>query len=111
MPPKKSRTSTTVWKSIRRQVIARAKRDGLTHCPLCHRLLDWDSHHTPNSVEVDHIVPHALGGLDNLANARAICAACNSALGRATQAEVYARRRALRQKKLPSATLPTTTEW
>lgn len=111
MPPKKSRTNTTVWKSIRRQVIAQAKRDGLEHCPLCRRRLNWDAFRTPDSVEVDHIVPHVLGGEDSLQNARAICRACNHKLGVEARRVAFARRAALRKKNLRSESLPTTIEW
>ncbi|MGJ5591843.1 HNH endonuclease [Micrococcus lylae] len=100
-----------MWKNIRRQVIARAKRDGLEHCPLCRRRLDWTSHHQPDSVEVDHIVPHVLGGRDHIDNARAICRACNQKLGGQARRIANAKRAQQRRRNLKSETLKTTTQW
>jgi hypothetical protein len=78
-----SRTGTTKWMRIVRERRALDRRAGITRCPMCGRLLDWDAKrvrgqaHNPARVEVDHIVPHEHGGQDTLENSRCICADCN----------------------------------
>lgn len=76
-----SRTGTTTWKRIVRERRALDRRAGVTRCPTCGRLLDWDGKRGPvyNAalVEVDHIVPTEQGGKDLLENSRCICSDCN----------------------------------
>jgi 5-methylcytosine-specific restriction endonuclease McrA len=72
-----SRTGTGTWKSIRRRAIKRAQSEGLTHCPLCSRPLDYTNPYRPESAEVDHIIEHSRGGEDNINNTRVICRNCN----------------------------------
>lgn len=76
-----SRTGTTVWKRIVRERRSLDRRAGITRCPLCGRLLDWDGKrgpaYNPALVEVDHIVPSEQGGPDSLENSRCICSDCN----------------------------------
>jgi 5-methylcytosine-specific restriction endonuclease McrA len=76
-----SRTGTATWKRIRGQAIYRAKRGGLTNCPDCGVLLDYDVGQTPASAEVDHITPHSLGGTDTHDNVRVCCRLCNQSKG------------------------------
>ncbi|WP_425471531.1 HNH endonuclease [Sinomonas susongensis] len=76
-----SRTGTAQWKRVRDQALAEAKDAGLTRCPLCGNGLDWTRSLQPNSPEVDHIVPHALGGQDVIENCRVICRLDNQRLG------------------------------
>jgi 5-methylcytosine-specific restriction endonuclease McrA len=87
-----SRTGATKYLKNRGRVLAKAKADGLTHCPgfvdalgtphNCGELLDYRTSKAPNSAETDHIVPHSLGGNDDAANLRVICRACNTARNR-----------------------------
>lgn len=76
-----SRTGTTTWKRIVRERRALDRRAGITRCPTCGRLLDWDGKrgpiYNPALVEVDHIVPSEQGGPDALDNSRCICSDCN----------------------------------
>lgn len=76
-----NRTASAGWKSIRRRMIRQAKNADLTHCPHCHRLLDFDSYQQTNSAEVDHIVPASAGGTDEASNLVVICRACNLSKG------------------------------
>ena len=75
------RTATGLWKRRRAQVLATAKEQGLTRCPLCGVHLDWAHSLRPNSPEVDHIVPHSKGGSDEIENCQTICRKCNQSLG------------------------------
>lgn len=76
-----SRTGTGQWKRVVLIVKAQARRDGLTLCPGCKRLLDWSKRipgqYNPSLVEVDHIVSHEDGGQDSVDNARILCSDCN----------------------------------
>lgn len=72
-----NRTGTGKWKSIRRRAIKKAQAEGLTHCPLCGRGLDYTNPYRPESAEADHIVSHANGGEDSIYNVRVICRDCN----------------------------------
>lgn len=76
-----SRTGTATWKRIRIYAIHKAKRSGLTNCPDCGVLLDYDVPQTPASAEVDHITPHSLGGKDSHDNVRVCCRLCNGSKG------------------------------
>jgi 5-methylcytosine-specific restriction protein A len=93
-----SRTGTTTWKRVREQAIRRAKRAGITHCIECGVELDYKNGMTPSSVEVDHIIPHSLGGKDHLDNVRCICRRCNQSLGG-------------KQNRKPPPTLRTSRNW
>lgn len=74
-----SRTSTSVWKNRRAQVIAMARAEGLTNCPLCGRWLAWGTHGRPDSPEVDHIEPfHVTREIaPEVDKLRVVCRACN----------------------------------
>lgn len=76
-----NRTATAKWIRIRDQVRADALDAGLTRCPICGVGLDWEYSGRPNSAEVDHVRPHALGGEDSVANSRIICRLDNQKLG------------------------------
>lgn len=76
-----SRTGTAQWKATARYVRREAQAQGLTHCPSCGCLLDWDQGLRPNSAEVDHIVPASKGGSDGPENARVLCRYCNQSRG------------------------------
>lgn len=73
----KGRTATHAWAKIRTRIIREALASGLTHCPLCHVPLDYNTPHTPQSAECDHIIPWAHGGTDDPDNLRVICRNCN----------------------------------
>lgn len=81
-----SPTGTGKWKRIRGGAIARAIRDGVTHCPGCGTPLNYREYGQPNSVEVDHIIPRALGGPDHPDNTQVLCRTCNRAKGKKTGA-------------------------
>lgn len=76
-----SRTGTGKWKRVVQQRRNLDRRNGITRCPGCGRLLDWDGKrgrvYNPSLVEVDHIVPHEHGGQDTLENSRTLCSDCN----------------------------------
>src|SRR5699024_3720986 len=55
------------------------------NCPTCGVGLDYEHSRQPNSAEVDHIIPHSLGGEDSLANTQIICRWCNQRKGNGTQ--------------------------
>ena len=76
-----SRTGTARWLRVRARVVRRDRAAGVRACPLCGVLLDYDASGMPNSVEVDHIVPHASGGRDELDNLRTVCRRCNRSRG------------------------------
>lgn len=76
-----SRTGTASHKRFRRDVLRAGQQAGITHCPLCNVMLDYDEGRKPNSAEPDHIVPHALGGYDHVDNGRVICRRCNQRRG------------------------------
>lgn len=82
-----NRTATTKWKSKRKTVIYDARSRGLRNCPLCNRVLNWNNYQQPDSAEVDHILPVALGGNDELENLRVICRQCNQSRGTKPQAQ------------------------
>lgn len=56
----------TGWSQTRKRVLARDK--GI--CGICH---------LPGANSVDHIIPHALGGDDNVSNLQAAHMKCNEA--------------------------------
>ncbi len=45
------------------------------------------------NFEVDHVIPRARGGQDNLDNLQLLCGACNYAKGTGTQADLVAKLR------------------
>lgn len=48
------------------------------NCALCHEPIDYNLHHLdPMAFTVDHIVPLAKGGTDEIANKQATHRACN----------------------------------
>lgn len=81
MPVATSRTGTAVWKRTVAFVVRVARNEGLEHCPSCGVELAWSVSGQPNSVEVDHIVPHSRGGADAPENARVLCRTCNRSRG------------------------------
>lgn len=76
-----NRTATAKWKNLRRRVITTARGRGQNTCPLCHRILHWDTYQQPLSPEVDHIIPVSRGGTDDETNLRVICRHCNGSRG------------------------------
>lgn len=76
-----SRTGTATWKRVRLQALARAKRNGVTHCPHCNVKLDYEQSRIPASAEPDHITPWAMGGKDHVDNIIVICRQCNQSKG------------------------------
>lgn len=72
-----NRTGTAKHKHFRKQVITRDKNAGITHCPLCGILLDYEHSREPASAEADHIIPARWGGADTLDNGQTICRRCN----------------------------------
>ena len=82
-----SRTGTASHKRFRREVLAAGQLAGITHCPLCGVLLDYDRGLLPNSAEPDHIVPHAEGGDNSVSNGRVLCRLCNQRRGKGSRRE------------------------
>lgn len=80
-----SRTGTARWKALRQQALREATSRGVTNCPLCGTILDYTQGRHPTSAEVDHIIPHSLGGQDTLDNVRVICRRCNQSRGNRTE--------------------------
>ncbi|WP_051423031.1 HNH endonuclease [Arthrobacter sp. MA-N2] len=76
-----SRTGTSQWKKLRAKALRLAQAQGLTHCPHCRVLLDYQRGRLPNSAEPDHIVPYARGGQDTIENLSVICRTCNISKG------------------------------
>lgn len=76
-----SRTGTAQYFHWRKRVLTEAKNRGVTHCPFCHCLLDYERTRLPNSAEPDHILPVRWGGTNTLDNGRVICRRCNQSRG------------------------------
>ena len=76
-----SRTGTAQYFHWRKRVLTEAKNRGVTHCPFCHCLLDYERTRLPNSAEPDHILPVRWGGKNTLDNGRVICRRCNQSRG------------------------------
>ncbi|MCI7551889.1 MAG: HNH endonuclease [Actinomycetaceae bacterium] len=72
-----SRTGTARHKHFRRTVLTRDHQAGITHCPLCGIILDYEHPGYPNSAEADHIIPARWGGTDTPTNGQTICRRCN----------------------------------
>lgn len=66
---------------LRATALYRAKRNGVTHCPFCKVLLNYDVGRTPASPEPDHIIPYSKGGPDHIDNLVIICRKCNMSKG------------------------------
>ena len=96
-----SRTGTATWKRVRAQAIARAKRNGVTHCRHCNVPLDYINGRTPASAEPDHLVPYSMGGKDHIDNLEVICRQCNQSKGH----------RAAPKAKNAPAPLKTSRKW
>lgn len=62
-------------------MLRRDRENGVTNCPICNVLLDYEVSRQPNSAEPDHIVPTARGGTDHASNGRTICRLCNQRRG------------------------------
>lgn len=99
-----SRTGTAQWKAIVVKVRAAALDAGLMRCPRCRNGLDWEYSGRPNSVEVDHIIPHAHGGRDAIENCRILCRTCNRQLG-----GLMGKRKS--RPVIETTDLPTATDW
>jgi 5-methylcytosine-specific restriction endonuclease McrA len=76
-----SRTGTSRWKTLRAKALRAAQAQGITNCPDCGTLLDYETGRLPASAEADHIIPHARGGQDTLDNIRICCRRCNQKRG------------------------------
>lgn len=76
-----SRTGTAQYFHWRKRVLTEGKNKGITHCPFCHCLLDYEHTRLPNSAEPDHILPVRWGGKNTLDNGRVICRRCNQSRG------------------------------
>ena len=76
-----SRTGTATWKRVRAQALAKAKRNGVTHCRHCNVALDYEQGLQPNSAEPDHLIPYSMGGKDHVDNLEVICRQCNQSKG------------------------------
>lgn len=76
-----SRTGTSTWKRVRAKAISKAKRNGVTHCRHCGVELNYDMGLLPESAEVDHLIPHSMGGKDHVDNTEVICRLCNQSKG------------------------------
>ena len=69
-----SKRSSTLRDRHRAQI-----KRGRPPCHICGKPIDYDAHHLePSSFVVDHVVPLALGGADNLGNKRAAHRGCNA---------------------------------
>lgn len=81
-----SRTGTAQYKRWCKEVLRLGQLLGVTRCPICGVLLDYSSPRTkPNSAEPDHIIPHSLGGRNDVENGRVICRKCNQKRGNGTR--------------------------
>lgn len=76
-----SRTGTTEWFNISRQVLRDAQDRGQTQCIYCPVTLDYINRRAPNGAQVDHIVPHNKGGSDHPSNLLVCCRTCNISKG------------------------------
>ncbi|POH58278.1 HNH endonuclease [Arthrobacter glacialis] len=72
-----SRTGTTEWLNISRQVIRDAQDRGQTRCVYCPAILDYKNRRAPNGAQVDHIKADANGGSSEHHNLQVCCAHCN----------------------------------
>lgn len=97
-----SRTGTAQWKRARAQALARAKRNGVTHCRHCKVQLNYEQGLQPNSAEPDHLIPWAMGGKDHVDNLEVICRSCNQSKGH---------RGAPKAKATPPTPLKTSRKW
>ena len=101
-----SRTGTASHKRFRRDVLNRDRRAGITHCPLCGVLLDYDVGRKPDSAEPDHLLAHALGGTDSPDNGRTICRKCNQSRG-----DGQGDRKRAKRKAVAARTVTTLVDW
>lgn len=76
-----SRTGLTPHLNFRKAVLRRDRKAGITNCPLCNTVMDYDITRQPNSAEPDHILAIANGGTNTPSNGRAICRRCNQSKG------------------------------
>lgn len=76
-----SRTGTAQWKRVRKAALKRAQAEGITSCPWCGVLLNYDQGLLPNSAEPDHVVAWAHGGEDSVDNTSVCCRRCNQSKG------------------------------
>lgn len=72
-----SRTGTTEWFNISRQVLRDAQDRGQTQCIYCPVTLDYINRRAPNGAQVDHIKADANGGPTDYHNLQVCCARCN----------------------------------
>ncbi len=90
--PGLSRTSTDMWRWLKRDVI---HRDG-SRCAQCGA--------TDQPLALDHRIPHAEGGTDALANLQLLCPPCHDAKTQAEANRGKARRAA--RRRLPPTPHP-----
>ena len=77
-----SRTGTASHKRFRIAVLQAGRDAGITHCPACGVVLDYDRGRLPDSAEPDHITPWADGGRNDASNGRVLCRRCNQRRGK-----------------------------
>lgn len=100
-----SRTGTSSHLRFRREVLRRDRAEGVTHCPACGVLLDYDVSRQPNSAEPDHIVPVAMGGTNDVSNGRVLCRLCNQKRGKGSS------RQQIKAEARQSRHVTTLVEW
>lgn len=76
-----SRTGTTQYLKARKKSLRLAQAQGITHCPYCGVMLDYEVTRKPNSAEPDHVIAHAKGGQDHVDNLSICCRRCNQSKG------------------------------
>src|SRR5699024_5368172 len=70
----------------RAAMIRKAKARGELQCFHCNTQLDPDApKNTPNAIEIDHLIPVAQGGTDDIANRVLSCHPCNRSKGKRAQ--------------------------
>ena len=65
------------------------------HCGGCRMMFPF------RNFEIDHVIPRARGGFENIENLQLLCGACNRAKGTGTQAELIAKLKEGGQLALP----------
>lgn len=82
-----SRTGLAPHLRFRAAVLRRDRAAGITNCPICGVLMDYDRGRQPHSAEPDHIIAIAVGGTNDPENGRTICRRCNQRKGKGARPE------------------------